>query len=79
MSSPHQGEAAPALTVAAYPPLDQALIRHRGLWRLQHPDVPVRVAAREMHDHHRALAELLANGVDVPDVIVRVLPFRFRM
>jgi multiple sugar transport system substrate-binding protein len=57
------------LHVAVYPSIDQTVLRTMALWKALHPDVAVRLTSRPMHDHHRAMAEVLANGVDVPDVI----------
>jgi multiple sugar transport system substrate-binding protein len=68
-SFPAAKEAQVTLTVAVYPSLDLTILRTIGRWKLLHPEAAVQVVSREMNDHHRAMADLLANGVNVPDVI----------
>jgi multiple sugar transport system substrate-binding protein len=63
------GDSDITLEVAVYPMLDQTVVRTAALWKTLHPRVSVRVTSRPLIEHHRALAEGLANGVGLPDVV----------
>jgi len=57
------------LTVAAFPAVDQIVKAAIPAWKKLHPDVDIKVVAREYADHHNAMVTTLATGSTPPDVM----------
>ena len=57
------------LTVAAYPAVDAIVKAALPAWQQKHPDVDVKVVAREYADHHTAMTTALATSSNLPDVM----------
>ncbi len=57
------------LTVAAFPAVDQIIKAAIPAWKKAHPDVDIKVVAREYADHHNAMVTTLATGSAPPDVM----------
>lgn len=58
-----------ALTVAAYPLIDEIVRAALPRWRALHPDVEVQVISRAYADHHTAMTTALSTSVRLPDVM----------
>ena len=57
------------LTVAAYPAVDAIVRQALPAWQKTHPEVEVKVVAREYGDHHTAMTTALATSSALPDVM----------
>lgn len=57
------------LTVASYPAVDQIIKAALPEWQKRHPQVQVKVVAREYTDHHTAMTTALAASSGLPDVM----------
>ena len=69
VAPPVRARPAAALTVAAYPLVDQILKDAAPAWAQRHPDVVLNVVMRQYDDHHTAMTTALSTGVYLPDVM----------
>lgn len=58
-----------ALTVAAFPLVDEIVRAALPFFRERHPDVDVQVVSRQYADHHTAMTTALSTSVYLPDVM----------
>ena len=58
-----------ALTVAAYPSVDEIVRAALPAWKRLHPTVEVKVVSRQFSDHHTAMTTALSTSVYLPDVM----------
>lgn len=63
------------LTVTAFPAVDQIVKAAIPAWKKLHPDVDIKVVAREYADHHNAMTMALATGSNQADVMAVELGF----
>lgn len=70
-----QSQAQTTLTVAAFPSVDKIVKSAIPAWKKLHPDVDIKVVAREFADHHNAMVSSLATGTGLPDVMAVELGF----
>ncbi|NRF65767.1 carbohydrate ABC transporter substrate-binding protein [Aquincola sp. S2] len=57
-----------ALTVAAFPAIDQIVRGAVPAWRELHPDVELKVVSRRASDHHVAMTTALSSQSNLPDL-----------
>jgi multiple sugar transport system substrate-binding protein len=58
-----------ALTVAAFPLVDEIVRAARPAWTARHPGVEIEVVSRPYADHHTAMTTALSTAVRLPDVM----------
>ena len=58
-----------SLSVAAYPALDEIIKAAIPLWKQKHPEVEIKLIARAMDDHHKAMSTALSTSSNLPDVM----------
>jgi multiple sugar transport system substrate-binding protein len=58
-----------ALTVAAYPAVDEIVRSAIPVWKRLHPNVDIRVVSRQFSDHHTAMTTALSTSFYLPDVM----------
>jgi multiple sugar transport system substrate-binding protein len=58
-----------ALTVAAFPAVDEIVRSVIPLWRRTHPGVDIKVVSRQFADHHTAMTTALSTSFYLPDVM----------
>jgi len=63
------GHGSAALTVAAYPAIDQIVRDALPQWQSLFPSVPLQIISREFGDHHAALTAAMASRRGLPDVM----------
>jgi multiple sugar transport system substrate-binding protein len=61
--------AAPRLTVALFPLLDEIVKAALPGWQRRHPGVEVRILSRQYADHHTAMTTALSTAVHLPDIM----------
>lgn len=59
-----------ALTVAAYPAVDEIAKAAMTQWKKKYPNVEVKVVSRAFADHHTAMTTALSTTSNLPDVMV---------
>ena len=59
----------PALTVAAFPAVDEIVRAAIPAWKKLHPDIDVKVISRQIVDHHSAMTTALSTASHLPDVM----------
>lgn len=68
-------QAQTTLTVTAFPSVDQVIKSAIPAWKKLHPDVDIKLVAREFADHHNAMTIALATGSNQTDVMAVELQF----
>ncbi len=61
--------AAPPITVAAFPAVDEIVRAAIPEWKKIHPDINVIVVSRQIFDHHSAMTTALSTASHLPDVM----------
>ena len=59
----------PALTVAAFPSVDEIVRAAIPEWKKIHPEIDIIVVSRQIVDHHSAMTTALSTGSHLPDVM----------
>ncbi len=67
-----------ALTVAAYPAIDQIVRDAIPRWQTLNPTIPIHIVSREFGDHHAALTAAMASRRGLPDVMAIEFGFMAR-
>ncbi len=68
-SAAYATQASPALTVAAFPAMDEIVRAAIPAWKKIHPDIDVNVVSLQIADHHSAMTTALLTGSHLPDVM----------
>lgn len=58
-----------ALTVAAFPLMDEIVRAALPAWQRLHPEVELKILSRQYTDHHTAMTTALSTAVSLPDVM----------
>lgn len=59
----------PALTVAAFPAVDEIVRAAIPEWKKRHPTIDIKVISRQIVDHHSAMTTALSTASHLPDVM----------